>query len=133
VALRCLVVDDNEAFLASASPADRRRRPGGAALGDRAAQQRGSEIGDVKTLLAAIGGVVGVLYVVDVQGRIRFLNAEALEILGYEDERQLRGRPSHETIHNQRPDGTPFPAAECPLLRRNRNELEPVAREYLAE
>jgi PAS domain S-box-containing protein len=91
--------------------------PGRAALGDRAAQTRGSELGDVNTLLAAIGGVVGALYVVDVQGRIRFLNAEALEILGYEDERQLLGRPSHETIHYLRPDGTPFPAAECQLLR----------------
>jgi PAS domain S-box-containing protein len=91
---------------------------GRAALSDRAAtQSRASESGDVNTLLAAIGGVVGALYVVDAQGRIKFLNAEALEILGYQDERQLLGRPSHETIHYRRPDGTPFPAAECPLLR----------------
>jgi PAS domain S-box-containing protein len=91
---------------------------GRAALSDRAATQPpASEFGDVNTLLAAIGGVVGALYVVDAQGRIKFLNAEALEILGYQDERQLLGRPSHETIHYQRPDGTPFPAAECPLLR----------------
>jgi PAS domain S-box-containing protein len=78
---------------------------------------RGSELGDVNTLLAAIGGVVGALYMVDAQGRIRFLNAEALRILGYEDEGQLLGRPSHDTIHYLRRDGTPFPAAECPLLR----------------
>jgi PAS domain S-box-containing protein len=78
---------------------------------------RGSELGDVNTLLAAIGGVVDALYMVDAQGRIRFLNAEALRILGYEDEGQLLGRPSHDTIHYLRRDGTPFPAAECPLLR----------------
>jgi PAS domain S-box-containing protein len=78
---------------------------------------RGSELGDVKTLLAAIGGVVDALYMVDAQGRIRFLNAEALRILGYEDEGQLLGRPSHDTIHYLRRDGTPFPAADCPLLR----------------
>jgi PAS domain S-box-containing protein len=77
----------------------------------------GSELGDVRTVLAAVGSVVDALYVVDAQGRISFLNAEALRILGYEDERQLLGRPSHDTIHYLRRDGTPFPAAECPLLR----------------
>jgi PAS domain S-box-containing protein len=45
------------------------------------------------------------------------LNPAALRILGYEDERQLLDRPSHDTIHYLRPDGTAFPAAECPLLR----------------
>ena len=52
----------------------------------------------------------------DAQGRIEFVNAQALQILGYEDDRQLLGRPSHDTIHYLR-HGTPFPAAECPLLR----------------
>jgi PAS domain S-box-containing protein len=69
------------------------------------------------TLAAAVAASADALYVVDAQGRIRFLNAAALEILGYEDERQLLGRPSHDTIHYLRGDGTPFPAAECPLLR----------------
>jgi PAS domain S-box-containing protein len=76
------------------------------------------ELGDASTMLAAVGGVLAdALYVVDAQGRIRFLNAQALKILGYEDERQLLGRPSHDTIHYLRRDGMPFPAAECPLLR----------------
>jgi PAS domain S-box-containing protein len=85
--------------------------------GDVASQTHGPQLSDVSTVLAAIGGVVDALYVVDAQGHIRFLNAEALRILGYEDERQLLGRPSHDTIHYLRHDGTPFPAAECPLLR----------------
>jgi PAS domain S-box-containing protein len=76
------------------------------------------QLGDARTLLAAVGDVVAdALYVVDAQGRIEFLNRQALQILGYEDERQLLGRPSHDTIHYLRRDGTPFPAAECPLLR----------------
>jgi PAS domain S-box-containing protein len=57
------------------------------------------------------------LYIVDAQGRIRFLNPAALRILAYEDELQLLGRNSHDTIHYLRRDGTSFPAAECPLLR----------------
>ena len=72
---------------------------------------------DATTLLAAIAAVADGLYVVDAQGRIRFLNPAALRILGYEDEGQLLGRPSHATIHYLRGDGSPFPAAECPLLR----------------
>jgi PAS domain S-box-containing protein len=66
---------------------------------------------------AAVAALPDALYVVDAQGRIRFLNAAALELLGYEDGRQLLGRPSHDTIHYLRRDGTLFPAAECPLLR----------------
>jgi PAS domain S-box-containing protein len=72
---------------------------------------------DATTLLAAINAVADALYIVNAQGRIRFLNAAALRILGYEDELQLLGRPSHDTIHYLRGDGTPFPAEECPLLR----------------
>jgi PAS domain S-box-containing protein len=70
-----------------------------------------------EALHAAIAASADALYIVDAQGRIRFLNPAALRVLGYEDERQLLGRPSHDTIHYLRRDGTPFPAAECPLLR----------------
>ena len=72
---------------------------------------------DADTLYAAVTASADALYMVDPRGRIRFLNAAALRILGYEDERQLLGRPSHDTIHYLRPDGTPFPAGECPMLR----------------
>jgi PAS domain S-box-containing protein len=48
--------------------------------------------------------------VVDSGGRIAFLNPAALTILGYDDESELLGKPSHETIHYLRPDGSPFPA-----------------------
>src|SRR5262249_30685039 len=36
---------------------------------------------------------------------------------GYSDEHELLGKPSHATIHYLRPDGSPFPEEECPLLR----------------
>ncbi len=48
---------------------------------------------------------------------MRFLNPAALAVLGYDAPEQLLGRDSHATIHHHRPDGTVFPAAECPLLR----------------
>ncbi len=75
------------------------------------------QLADAETLRAAVNASADALYIVDAQGRIRFLNPAALRILGYEDARQLLGRNSHETIHYLHGDGTPFPAAECPLLR----------------
>jgi PAS domain S-box-containing protein len=76
-----------------------------------------SEPVDAAAVHAAVAASADALYVVDPRGRIRFLNRAALRILDYEDERQLIGRPSHDTIHYLRRDGTPYPAAECPLLR----------------
>jgi PAS domain S-box-containing protein len=68
-------------------------------------------------LFRAVAAVADALYVVDPTGRIAFLNPTAVNILGYADEGELLGQPSHETIHYLRPDGTPFPAEECPLLK----------------
>jgi PAS domain S-box-containing protein len=72
---------------------------------------------NAETLFRAVAAVADALYVADAAGRIAFLNPAAVKILGYADERELLGRPSHETIHYLRPDGSPFPAAQCPLLR----------------
>jgi PAS domain S-box-containing protein len=71
---------------------------------------------DEETLFRAVAAVAEAMYVVDSNGRIVFLNPTALDILGYADH-ELLGQPSHETIHYLRPDGSPFPAEECPLLR----------------
>ena len=56
------------------------------------------------------------IWVVDPDDVIRFANPAAIAALGYDDADELLRRRSHETIHHKRPDGTPFPAAECPLL-----------------
>jgi PAS domain S-box-containing protein len=54
--------------------------------------------------------------VVDQQGLIRFANPSAVAALGYDDMSELLGKPSHQTIHYKRPDGSRFPVEECPLL-----------------
>ena len=56
------------------------------------------------------------IWVVDHDGVIRFANPAAIAALGYDGADELFGRDSHETIHSRHPDGTPYPAAECPLL-----------------
>ena len=86
------------------------------ATGDGGAPAEFVQSAEAEMLHEAITASADALYIVDPRGHIRFLNRAALRILGYEDERQLLGRPSHDTIHYLRRDGTPFPAAECPLL-----------------
>jgi PAS domain S-box-containing protein len=54
--------------------------------------------------------------VVDHDGLIRFANPAALAAHGYDAMSELEGKPSHQTIHYQYPDGSPFPAEECPML-----------------
>jgi PAS domain S-box-containing protein len=44
------------------------------------------------------------------------VNPSAAAALGYEQASDLLGKPSHETIHYKRPDGTAFPVDECPML-----------------
>ena len=56
------------------------------------------------------------IWVVDPDGVIRFANPAAIAALGYDGADELLGRDSHETIHYRHPDGTPYPAAECPML-----------------
>ncbi len=68
-------------------------------------------------LEALIASVDDAIYMVDPDGRVRFLNPAALRILGYDRPDELIGKVSHETIHYQHRDGSPFPAAECQMLR----------------
>jgi PAS domain S-box-containing protein len=68
-------------------------------------------------LKAILDCVAQPVWVVDHEGLIRFANPAALAALGYDDLRELEGKPSHETIHYKHHDGSDFPAADCPLLR----------------
>ena len=73
---------------------------------------------DAEEFLAGVlGAVAQPIWVVDHEDVIRYANAAAVNALGYERADELSGRRSHETIHYQHPDGTPYPAEECPMLR----------------
>ena len=52
------------------------------------------------------------LYGVDGESRITFINPAACQMLGYTAE-QVMGRGAHDLFHHRRPDGSPYPAAEC--------------------
>src|SRR3712207_2782354 len=57
------------------------------------------------------------VWVVDQDGLIVFANPASVAALGYDDAAELYGRVSHDTVHYKRPDGSPYPAEECPMLR----------------
>ena len=64
-------------------------------------------------LLEALGGG---LYGIDRHGRCTFVNQEAVDLLGYDTRAELIGRHMHDLIHHTRPDGSAYPARDCPLL-----------------
>jgi PAS domain S-box-containing protein len=76
----------------------------------------GLGVGAEDFLAAVLDTVVQPIWVVDPDGVIRFANPAALAALGYDSAGELFGRRSHETIHYRHPDGTPYPAADCPML-----------------
>ncbi|GAB2814184.1 PAS domain S-box protein [Actinocorallia aurea] len=57
------------------------------------------------------------IWVVGPAGEILYTNPAALTTLGYDECADLRGRSSHETLHPYRPDGSPYPPSECPMLK----------------
>ena len=54
------------------------------------------------------------IYHVDERGMITFANPAAAELLGWSVD-ELVGKPAHELLHHTRPDGTPYPRADCAL------------------
>ncbi len=80
-------------------------------------QLAGWKPGAAGFLSAILECVAQPVWVVDNSGVILFANPAALRTLGYGDLEELRGKPSHDTIHYKYPDGRPFPASECPMLR----------------
>jgi PAS domain S-box-containing protein len=65
---------------------------------------------------AVMDTIVEGLYVLDKEGRLKFMNAAASNLLGWSEE-ELLGKPMHEAIHFQHADGSPHPEEECELLK----------------
>lgn len=67
-------------------------------------------------LEAVIQTVRDGVYVLDVEGRLRFINEAAEQVLGWTRD-ELLGRVMHDVIHTLREDGSPRPFEDCPILR----------------
>jgi PAS domain S-box-containing protein len=85
-------------------------------LTDSVTDLGGLGVGAEDFLAAVLRTIAQPVWVVDPEGLIRFANPAAIAALGYDNPDDLIGRNSHETIHYRHPDGTPYPASECPML-----------------
>ena len=71
------------------------------------------------------------IFGVDTDGKIDFVNPAACEMLGF-DEAELIGQSSHRLIHHHRPDGSVYPADECPMYAAyTRGEASRIDDEFL--
>ena len=60
-----------------------------------------------------LSSVTDGIFVMDISGRTTFANQAAAAMLGFTVE-ELIGIPMHSTIHHTHPDGSPYPATQCP-------------------
>jgi PAS domain S-box-containing protein len=66
-------------------------------------------------LAAMLNSVAQPIWAVDAAGLIRFVNPAAARALGYDDAQAVLGCSSHAMFHYRHLDGSPYPAAECPM------------------
>ena len=78
----------------------------------RSAELLASEAKAAQILQSSADGLFGI----GLDGRATFINRAACEILGYRSEQVVGQRP-HDLFHGHHPDGSPYPAADCPSLR----------------
>ncbi|MDX8398947.1 MAG: EAL domain-containing protein [Gallionellaceae bacterium] len=57
------------------------------------------------------------IYGVDTQGNCTFVNQAALQILGYQDDKELIGKCLHGLIHHAPDDGTSYPNKDCRICQ----------------
>lgn len=82
-------------------------------------------VGEAGSLEAILDCVALPVWVVDHEGVVLLANPAAIAALGFDELSELQGRHGHATVHYKRPDGSPFPAEECPVLEPSRSG-EPV-------
>ena len=63
---------------------------------------------------ALLDSAAEAIWGVDREGKTLFVNLATTELLGWEPH-ELIGRVMHDVVHHTRPDGSPYPSAECPV------------------
>ncbi|MEY2426994.1 MAG: hypothetical protein QOI61_2566, partial [Actinomycetota bacterium] len=64
---------------------------------------------------AVLTQVADGVYIQDPNGCLVYMNGSASKMLGWSED-ELRGKPMHDVVHFQRPDGSHVAASECALL-----------------
>jgi two-component system sensor histidine kinase VicK len=65
------------------------------------------------SILASVGDGI---YGIDLEGKVTFVNAAAMQMLGYKQDEML-ARVMHELIHHTRADGTPYGSTDSPIRK----------------
>lgn len=86
-------------------------------MGEYATQHRDGKADTTASLKAIVDCVALPVWVVDHDGVVVLANPAAISALGYDELSELQGRHGHDTVHYRHPDGTPYPAADCPVLQ----------------
>jgi PAS domain S-box-containing protein len=60
---------------------------------------------------------------IDREGVIRLCNASFLHMTGFRRNDEVVGKDFHQSIHHSRADGSPYPRADCPVLRAARTGI----------
>jgi PAS domain S-box-containing protein len=63
-----------------------------------------------------LDAIVGAVFAVNAEGTITFCNEALRRMTGYSSE-EIVGRNAHDLLHHSRPDGSKYPAEECPFLK----------------
>ncbi|UDL95899.1 PAS domain S-box protein [Lichenihabitans sp. PAMC28606] len=64
-----------------------------------------------------IDSISGGFYAVDVEGRTTLCNRAAVHLLGFDSQDEVIGHHLHDLAHHSHADGSPYPAATCPIYR----------------
>ncbi len=74
------------------------------------------ELRTARNYLRAVTDSIGQgVYTADNAGRINYMNPVAQELLGWTLQ-ELEGKPAHDVVHSRKPDGSPYPIEECPIM-----------------
>ena len=66
-----------------------------------------------KMMALLLSSTAEAIYGLDVDGNCTFVNQSCLGLLGYENEVEVLGKNMHNLVHHTKPDGSPYPLAEC--------------------
>ena len=105
-----------ELFVRTAQPISENRNPDLQEMLQRSAAYEQALRESEERFRTAMNNLAEGLYTLDLEGRVTSVNVSAERLFGWTTA-ELLGKRMHDIIHFKHPDGTPFPASECRLLR----------------
>lgn len=84
---------------------------------ERRVAERTAELAERSELIKLlVDSAPGAMYGIGADGKCTFCNPAGLRLLGYSDVGEVLGMSAHQHFHHTRPDGSPYPQNECPVL-----------------